>query len=333
MSERSLKIIFALVVFVFVLLGKNYTPLNEKSVRVDVFVNNLENKTASLVATNELPQEPKVQVKESAAAINKTEIIPIATTSTKLVPIKNLKSGPSISASMFLIGDLEESVNIAQLSINNRWPIASLTKLMTAVVVLEQLPKNTSITIGPNISSIEGSSGFIVSPREFLVEDLIKAMMVSSNNHAAYAIQEYFGKEKFVKLMNDSASRLGMNDTYFDEATGLSVLNQSTADDLKILVKFIWQSQRQIFEYSKMPEVTITDLKTNKVAVIKNINIFAGDADFLGGKTGFITDSGGNLISIFKRADRKIITIILGAEDRFLETSKLVSWFDKDFNR
>ena len=63
--------------------------------------------------------------------------------------------------------------------------------------------------------------------------------------------------------------------------------------------------------------------------IIRNINSFAGKKDFLGGKTGFIEESGGNLISIFSRENNLIVTMILGAGDRFLETKKLMQWFDK----
>lgn len=330
MSERTLKIIFASIVFVFIIIGKNYTPFRANSSTAKIETD-IISQTASLVAVNEISKAPSIEV-EKMEVVVKNESLFSQASSTKILLFNKIKSEPNIKASMFLIGDLDKEENIAQLSVNNRWPIASLTKLMTAIIALEAIPKNTNLIISQNNANIEGSAGFILPDKEFSVDDLIQAMMVSSNNHAAFAIQEYFGKDKFVALMDETAVRIGMNNTHYSEATGLSILNQSTAEDLKIIANYIFNNHKEIFEYSTLREVTVRDNVSNKTFVIKNINLFAGDKNFLGGKTGYITESGGNLVSIFARSDKKIITVVLGADDRFLETKKLIEWFDKEIN-
>lgn len=318
-----LKIIFALVVLVFVAIGKNIASVTkeDKMVAVKVIA---EYQTASVLAKGTLSP-----IQEIAFPVAKSGHVATISSTLTTLPQSKTKEISSIAAPIFLLGDIEKNENIAQLSANKRWPVASLTKLMTAVVALEKIPPDTFITISGGASSAEGAAGNFIPGKVFRVEDLIKAMAVVSSNQAAFAIQEFVGKEKFVLLMNAIAEHLGMHDTYFEEATGLSVLNQSTAEDLKILTRYIWKTHNEIFSFSRTPEIKILEKTSGSTIILKNINSFAGRNDFLGGKTGFINESGGNLISIFSRGGRPIITVVLGAHDRFSETNKLMQWFDQ----
>ncbi|MEK7553127.1 MAG: hypothetical protein AAB504_00325, partial [Patescibacteria group bacterium] len=146
-------------------------------------------------------------------------------------------------------------------------------------------------------------------------------------NDAAVALAEEEGKENFSALMNQKAKELGMKDTYYEESTGLSFLNQSTADDLTKLAAYIYNNHPQILEISRQKQVEITELKSKKSRKLLNINRLAGQPDFIGGKTGYIDESGRNLVAFFNKDNKIILTVVLGAENAFDETKKMLNCY------
>ena len=204
-----------------------------------------------------------------------------------------------------------------------RWPIASLTKLMTAVVALDTIPTNEIITISEEAIATEGLSGSFSAGEKFKLNDLLKAMMLVSSNDAATAIAMHIGEEEFIAAMNKKAYDLGLTDTAFADPTGLSVKNQSTVIDLLRLTEYVRNFKPEILAMTKKTKDTIVEVKTGKRRTVVNINTFAGRSDFLGGKTGSTPEAGGNLISVFKVAGEPKTIIVLGAIDRFAETEKI----------
>ncbi len=185
-----------------------------------------------------------------------------------------------------------------------RWPLASLTKLMTAVIALENIPYGAER------------------------DDLIRRMMVISDNGAAEALADTLGLDQWLALMNAKAKSLNMYGTGFSDASGLSYLNQSTADDVDKLARYILQKHPEIFEWSRAPSVTVGG------TAMPNINEFAGRPDFLGGKTGFTDEASGNLITIWRTAHGPVTIIVLGTPDkseRFIQTEKLFAWLSQRF--
>ncbi len=221
----------------------------------------------------------------------------------------------AVSGGVFpLYGD-----DIFVLNSDKKWPIASITKLMTAVIVKEQMNLNGIINL--NIASDDKKNP--LSSGDYKAKDLLKAMLLVSSNESANALADHYGRNNFVYKMNERAKSAKMSDTAFADPSGISARNLSTVEDLKKLVKFIWRTYPEIFEISKKPNDTVYNLKLDQKKKLTNINLFAGRADFLGGKTGQIPESGGNLISIFNVNGPRII-IVLGTENRFNETEKIL---------
>ncbi|MBI2035532.1 MAG: D-alanyl-D-alanine carboxypeptidase [Candidatus Liptonbacteria bacterium] len=333
MSEKQLGVVFAFTVLILVILGRSESILGE-----DPSLKKTEFATASLVAQSEPAITPvgnqKVRVKEpkdvsipqkSASPTSSPKQVDEAVEKAAKEPRINY---PILNAAAFLVADLERKDNISEFKANQRWPIASITKLMTALVALQNIPSEEKITITDYALSTEGPAGDFKLGEIFTLLDLVKALIVSSSNDAAAAIQDFYGRGKFISIMNERARALNMLNTNFNEPSGLSAINQSTANDLKILVNYIYENQRNILDISTEKEISILDLNSNSSRILRNINLFAGDPDFLGGKTGFINESGGNLVAVFLRSRRPIITVVLGAGDRFEETKKLMRWLD-----
>ena len=232
------------------------------------------------------------------------------------------------SAPVVLAKYLWKEESLAEKNINQRWAMASLTKLMSAVVAKENLNPDGAIIIDKESWAADGTAGGFLPGENFLVSDLIKAMLVVSSNDAAEALARSYDQKEFVSMMRRKAEQLGMFDTYYADTTGLSSLNQSTAADLEKLVRYIYSQYPEFFEISREREVEITELKSKIKRKLVNINKFTAEDYFIGGKTGFTEEAGGNLISLFRHQNQPLLIMIFGAEDRFAETQKVYDWIN-----
>lgn len=233
---------------------------------------------------------------------------------------------PATNVQAALVEDLDTGTDLFDLKSDARWPIASVTKLMTVITALENVGRDKHIPISEKAFNTEGESGKFKIGEIYKAHDLIKAALVVSSNDAAQAIADFYGESNFISAMMEKARALEMSQTNFSEVTGLSFLNQSTARDLEKLVKYILKTHPDIFDITKQREVVITDVNNGNGRTLANINSFAGRPDFLGGKTGFIDAAGKNQISIFQYQGHRILIIVFGAEIRFEQTELLYNW-------
>ena len=226
---------------------------------------------------------------------------------------------------------LNKRGNIFEFNDKNRWPIASVSKLMSAVIAIEEIKKGENIKISASAVTAEGLSGGLKENDVFSVNDLIKAMLVVSSNDAAESLAESIGRQRFIDLMNEKAGELQMSETNFNSPSGFSILNQSTANDFMKLVNYIYSNHPEIFQITSQKQMQITELNSGKSKNLLNINEFAGNADFLGGKTGYLDESGRNLVALFRRNNQPLLVIIFGAQNAFDEARNLLNCIDNNF--
>lgn len=213
-------------------------------------------------------------------------------------------------------------------------PIASLTKLMTGLVVADaQLDMNEMITItADDIDTFKGSRSRLAVGTTLSRGELMHLALMSSENRAAHALGRTFpgGLQQFVRLMNQKAESLGMADTRYVEPTGLSSLNQSSARDLATLVSEAYQ--RPILRsLSTSPgyEVELgrrTLHYNNSNRLIKN-----PDWDIGLQKTGYISEAGRCLVMQAKVAGRQLIMVFLdsaGKVSRMQDAERVRRWVE-----
>lgn len=188
-------------------------------------------------------------------------------------------------------------------------PIASLTKLMTALIVLERYDLTHPIA----------TSEFATLP----VRDLLYITLMESSNHAAYALSELMGAKEFVDSMNAKAAQLGMKDTHFNDSTGLSSESYSTAHDVALLSTHLVQNYPL---FTKIVGLKEFDLYVNGKLRrrLVNTNRLLGEYGIVGGKTGWTNEAKGCLMVFEKKGEEYIVHVVLGAEDRFEEMKKLI---------
>ena len=199
-------------------------------------------------------------------------------------------------------------------------PIASLTKLMTAVVVTEaRLPLNETLTVSDaDIDTEKGSRSRLKVGTQLTREEMLHLALMSSENRAAHVLGRYYpgGIDAFVAAMNRKAHDLGMNDTHYVEPTGLSSLNQSSARDLATLVNAAHQHQI-IRELSTSPEYQVE--VGNRPLQFRNTNGLVRSPSWDIGlqKTGYITEAGRCLVMQARMAGRKLIMVFLDSAGKY----------------
>lgn len=217
-------------------------------------------------------------------------------------------------------------------------PIASLTKLMTAVVVMEN---GDRYDFGkPVLISKESSGqdnvpvyGNLAAGEAYTVKNLMEMMLLYSSNDAAYALSEVAGTGEFVGKMNQKAAELGLGKTRFYNPTGLDMengdANRSSAGDLVSLSRYILEKHPSIFRMSSTPGAF--SVRNG----IFDLNLWDGQK-LSGGKTGYTQQAGGCMVMLFEDSKQNIfINAILGArssEDRVKEMQKLVNFINNRQN-
>ena len=203
-------------------------------------------------------------------------------------------------------------------------PIASLTKLMTAIISFENYDLSQNITVSKEADlQLPMQTDFKLGDT-FSIEKFLYVMLIESSNKAAYTLSENIGQEKFVALMNKKAQRIGLKNTFFADPTGLSAQNVSTASDLVILAKYILKNHPEIAQITTIKNYELRDL--GKIA---NTNQLLTDVpDIVFSKTGFTNYANGCLLIAIDNSKNNdyLINIILGADDRLLEMKKLINW-------
>ncbi len=238
-----------------------------------------------------------------------------------------------ISAKSFLVFDLDSGKNLLEKNTSEKLGIASLTKLLTALVAYNNSDLNSSLTVPANsVIKISPVLGLVLGD-EVKALDVFNAMLVGSNNDAALALAYFVAgtKEKFVSQMNVQAKKIGMNNSNFSNPLGFdSFENYSTASDLKLLITetenlsaFSNLGRRTFYDFSGKFNLTYHSSATNK--------LIADHPDINAIKTGHTEISGGSMATKIEKNGRGIVILVLGSSDRESDTLRLKNSLDADF--
>lgn len=315
----------ALIFAVLILISLGFTHVGS-STFLSVFSNARE---ASEIISTDTSRAETSPFFEGRAIDFATATSPLG----KRLPVRkwNVLDSP-IGAEAVLIQSLDESFPFLHYRTYKTWPIASITKLLTAVVVLEDIGEDKKITISQDAVKGEGVAGELVSGEVYTAEDLVKIMLITSSNDAAFAFEEYMGgRAEFIRRMNKKAGELGMKDTVIQDAAGLSDLNISTANDLLKLTKYIIEKHPDIFNWTRLPNILVQPTNDQTTKSLLNINPFINTTGFLGGKTGTLPESKQNLLSIFSFKEYRVVIIVLGSENRVKEVPEFLQWIEEAY--
>ena len=239
---------------------------------------------------------------------------------------------PPLSARAFLAADLGDNFIFSEKNPTSTYPIASLTKLVTALTAVEyvnlwktvRVEKSDLIyTSKPRLKVGETYTGF----------ELLYPLLMESSNEAAMAMTHFLGRKRFVELMDKKARSVGMENASFADAYGGSSADRASLKDLFYLAKYLYFNRRFVLNITKGK--IYYSLLSQRFENLGNFNCFYREPDFIGGKIGKTSAAKETMIAIFKmkfgEEERPVALIVLGADDACGEVQKLKDWLEENF--
>jgi D-alanyl-D-alanine carboxypeptidase (penicillin-binding protein 5/6) len=275
--------------------------------------------------------ESKIKVEEEQVVSSNPPLINFS-------PLPNKKSNfyaPAVGANAYLAVDMGTSEIILEKGRDESVEVASLTKLMTARLLLKDGNLAKAVTVNDlSKMRVDDSRANLVDGDEIANRDLLKALLINSASDAALTIANSLysgGYNEFIVKMNEEARALGLKNTNFDNPVGWdSSKNYSSANDLQILARILLKNE----EFRKIVSTSTTSFSSEKgyIYPLKNTNVMLDGTTVFGVKTGHTTSAGDCLIALTKVGNRDVLFVILGAGDRFAETRNLLNWTDLVYN-
>ncbi len=263
-----------------------------------------------------------------------------------------------IAARSYFAADLKSDYVLASKDPDEVLPIASITKLMTALVAVEYVNIEKTITITPDMI-VKTSIPRLRVGESYSLYDLLQPLLKESSNEAAVAISHFLGPRYFVELMNGQAAAIGMANTHFTDVTGSDWGDVSTAHDLFLLAQYLYDNRSFILDMTTNT-TTPNVYGPGAFTGLQNFNVFADDPDFVGGKIGLNGGASGTIISVFNEpfaraaetasvtaaggaasssvaataaatTTRPIAFIILGSENYEQDAKTFLGWIDATY--
>ena len=243
---------------------------------------------------------------------------------------------PAVDAWAALVMDTSTKQVLWQKNPEGVLPIASITKLMTALTWIDNQPADGLEhvhTFAPEQDTPEGKELNLAHGEQLKAYDLLRSSLVGSNNDTAMALVATtgLGEGDFIAAMNERAQAIGMNNTVFADPTGLSAHNKSTAYDIALLAHtaFVYENIQVPAGMTEHIQATLS----GKLHTVKTTNklLFDQDIEIIAGKTGYIPAAGYCIVvqAQVPDADRTIIGVVLGTSSdaaRFSEMKNMIQW-------
>lgn len=238
---------------------------------------------------------------------------------------------PDLSARAAFAYDFSSGAILFTYNFDEKFPIASLTKLMTALVTIKNFNVEEVVTVKRSDANVVGNSMGLVTNEKIAIKSLLYGILVSSSNDAALALASHAGGyEKFTLMMNQEAERLNLYSTKFSNPVGWDYGdNYSTVHDLSVIVnEFLkYEALSQIVKIKDIELASVDKKYTHKLTTTNKL--LTENSSVTGIKTGFTSQAKGNLILRVEGNGRTVISIILGSDDREGDSTKLLDWINK----
>ena len=236
---------------------------------------------------------------------------------------------PSVSAVSACIIECDSGDTVYEKNSTKKMPMASTTKIMTAIIAIENSPLKKIVTVSSEAVGVEGSSIYLCENERLTTEELLYALMLESANDAACALAIEVGGsiENFVDMMNDKATNLGLYNTHFTNPHGLSdTEHYSTAQDLAILRSYCMKNEL-FAKITSTKKFSLDGSDESYSRLLVNHNRLLGTFDGItGGKTGFTKNAGRCLVTTCERNGVSLCAVTLNAPDDWNDHKSMYSY-------
>jgi D-alanyl-D-alanine endopeptidase (penicillin-binding protein 7) len=239
---------------------------------------------------------------------------------------------PDVRAAAAIIYDPETNQVLWEENSQSQRSIASITKMMTAAVFVENNPDLTEQVTIARSDVFRASTTHLRANDRVTTDDLLHLLLIASDNAAARALARVspLGSQGFIARMNEKAAELGLESTHYTDTSGLLSDNVSSAYDMARLITYVSGDER-LASIMRTPDYTV--FSGNRAITFRSTNHLLGraDVDVRAGKTGFITAAGYCLATLLRlpQSRQQVAVVVLGARSnagRFMETQNLFTW-------
>lgn len=251
-----------------------------------------------------------------------TEDISLNTWSPNLVKDKAFPDAPEITAVSALFVDTSTGEVLYAKNPEEKLPVASLTKIMTAIAVLEKKTLDDIYTVSQRASEMEPDKMFLLPGEKHTLKNLLDGIFLVSANDASEVVAEGTTgrREEFINLMNSKAIQLGMNNTLFINPSGLeedNVSQYSTALDVAVMSRYLIKKWPEVVDISAQPYVYIESTPLHQdYEMYSGINLLTTYPGVVGLKTGFTPEAGLTLVTLARKGNKEVLGVLLGAVNR-----------------
>lgn len=231
-----------------------------------------------------------------------------------------------ISAEAYIVVNLDTGSTYIERNSVKVLPIASVSKLMTAITVMDRKDISDGIIVGKDV--IDNIPDMIKyrAGEKFSVDDLMHALLLNSSNISAHVLASSSGMISFLENMSSKAWEIGMSSTFFADPSGLSDKNISSVKDLSILMKYLYDSRQDLLALTRIPKYSIATTSDHGSYEFVNTHPFVNTPGFIGGKTGNTPEAGGTLVTLIRINNIPVGIAVLGSrlEWRAEDTKKII---------
>jgi len=240
---------------------------------------------------------------------------------------------PELSANSFLVADLNNNYVLFEKNRDEILPVASISKIMTALVAGEYINLEADLTV-PGEAIVYTSNPRLKEGNVVSAYSLLFPLLMESSNEAAGTFAGHLGSERFVSLMNRKAKAIGMTKTEFVDPSGIGEENKSTAADLFNFAKYLYNNRSFVLKISS------GNLKDSVYGApsfenLENYNLFEKDPEFFGGKIGKTIAAKETFIGVWKLdisgEERPIAIILLGSDSVYSDAQKVLTWLKSNY--
>ncbi len=242
----------------------------------------------------------------------------VFTTFFTLLSLFSRASAVDVSAKSAILIEADSGEVIFEKEADIKLPMASTTKIMTAVVALENADLDKVVAVSPKACGVEGSSIYLKPGDKLTMEDLLYSLLLQSANDAAAAIayEVAGGIDEFAQMMNDKAAELGLKSTHFTNPHGLdNEAHYTTAHDLAKLTAYALKNESFLKIVSTFKHSIQLSSDENAHILVNHNKLLRLSKDVIGVKTGFTKRSGRCLVSAAERDGVRVIAVTLDASD------------------
>lgn len=248
-----------------------------------------------------------------------------------LAASENIPELSLLTAKGALVMNLQDDTVYFAKGIKQKLPMASITKVMTALLTLERASPDETVHISKRAAETGENTMALTAGEQYTVHELLYGLFLHSGNDAAEALAEHVGgtRETFIKLMNQRAWEIGLSNTHFTNPSGLEGdgAMYTTAEALAILTKFTLTKYPWLLDITKTVDHTIPANDQHKVVYLSSeIDLIRTYPGAVGFKTGFTDEAGRCIITIAENNGIQMMAIVLGSENRKIDAIKMLDY-------